>query len=105
MDYFYVDIIVGGIVIAGLAFVAVAALLFLYARFMEWGLQRLEYKRYFSKEGGFLGEELYFIEEITNKFFLPFKNIEVESHISSGIKLEGCDSGMSFFNILKVHFL
>lgn len=81
------------IIIAGLAFGVLAALLFLYKMFMVWGLRKLEYKRYFSVKSAFEGDELYFIEEMTNRFFLPFRNIDVESNVPSGIKLWGCASG------------
>ena len=53
-------------------------------------IKRLTYKRYFSEEGVFEGEDIYFIEEISNRSFVPMFHIEVESNINSNIKLEGC---------------
>ncbi len=87
-----IDIILIGIIVIWLVIIGFTGLLLLYKRFMEWGFKQLEYKRYFSKEGAFEGESVYFIEEMTNRFFLTFREIDVESHISAGIKLEGCDS-------------
>lgn len=86
----YLEIVIIAIIIAGLGFLFITVLLFAYRRFMEWGFSQLEYKRYFTKEGAFEGETVYFVEEMTNGFFLAFKDIAVESHISSGIKLSGC---------------
>ncbi len=99
--YFNADKIAIGIVITAFSFLALVTLIYLYKKFMEWGFHRLEYKRFFSKEGAFEGENIYFIEEMTNRFFLPVRNIDVESHISSGVRLEGCDSG----DDLIQHFL
>lgn len=55
-------------------------------------IKRLEYKRYFSKEGAYEGEEIYLIEELINHSPLPMLNINVESHVVSQIYLEGCES-------------
>ena len=89
---FYFDIILIAILAICLVVLAFTGLLMLYKKFMEWGIKQLEYKRYFSKEGAFEGESVYFIEEMTNNFFLTFREIDVESYISSGIKLLGCTS-------------
>ncbi len=89
----YIDVVLIVVIIASLVIIGFIGLIMLYKRFMEWGFAQLEYKRYFSKEGAFEGESVYFIEEMTNRFFLSFRNIDVESYISSGIKLHGCDSG------------
>lgn len=52
-------------------------------------IKKLEYKRYFSKEGAFQGESIYLIEELINHSFLPMNGIGVESHVTSMIKLQG----------------
>ncbi len=99
--FFNIDFVLTVIIIGMLVIIGFTGLLILYKKFMEWGFKQIEYKRYFSKEGAFEGESVYFIEEVTNRFFLTFREIDVESHISSGIKLEGCD----FADDMIQHFI
>lgn len=53
---------------------------------------KLEYRRYFSQEGAFVGDEIYFVEEIVNHSFFPMLLVDLETHIPSAIKMEGCRS-------------
>ncbi len=52
-------------------------------------VKMLEYKRYFSEKGVFEGEEVYLIEEVTNKSFFPMFRIRIESFVTSKIELAG----------------
>ena len=63
----YIDVVLIVVIIASLVIIGFIGLIMLYKRFMEWGFAQLEYKRYFSKEGAFEGESVYFIEEMTNQ--------------------------------------
>lgn len=60
-------------------------------------IRRLEYKRYFREKGVFEGEETELIEEFTNHSFLPMFVVDVETHVSSLIKMKGCqtDDGLT----------
>lgn len=79
------------IVIALVIFAVIAMVItVLYGACKTFCIKRLEYKRYFSKEGASEGEEIFLIEELSNHSFLPMFNIDVESHVPSMIKLEGC---------------
>jgi len=60
-------------------------------------VRRLEYRRYFGEKGVFEGEETELIEEFTNHSFLPMFVVDVETHVSSLIKMKGCqtDDGLT----------
>ncbi len=60
-------------------------------------MRRLEYRRYFREKGVFEGEETELIEEFTNHSFLPMFVVDVETHVSSWIKMKGCqtDDGLT----------
>lgn len=60
-------------------------------------MRRLEYRRYFREKGVFEGEETELIEEFTNHSFLPMFVVDVETHVSSLIKMKGCqtDDGLT----------
>lgn len=78
--------IIIGIILA--MFIAFCICMFKYAR--RYTLGKLEYKRYFSEEGAYEGNEIFLIEELSNHSFLPMFNIDIESHVTSNIKLSGC---------------
>lgn len=76
-----------------LFFIAGTVLLMILLSFFgkSYSMKKLEYKRYFSEKGEFEGEEVMFIEELTNHSFLPMFRVYVETHITSNIKLKGCE--------------
>lgn len=86
---------VGVLVWITIAIIVIAILflfiIILYNALRVISIKKLEYRRYFSEEGVFEDEELYLIEELANHSFIPMINADVESHISSQIKLEGCE--------------
>jgi len=86
----YINIIIW--IVLGLVGIAllVGLLLILYNGSKVISIKRLKYQRYFSEEGVYEGEPLYLIEELANHSFLPMFHVDVESHITSKIKLDGC---------------
>lgn len=73
-------------------FILFAFLVVSFVFYQIWkgiSIKRLEYRRYFSEEGAFEGDEIYFIEELSNHSLLPMFHIHVESYISSNIRLKG----------------
>lgn len=52
-------------------------------------VKRLKYKRYFSEEGVFEGEEVYLYEVLENHSIFPMFSVNVESYVTSKIQLEG----------------
>ncbi|MBE5922371.1 MAG: DUF58 domain-containing protein [Lachnospiraceae bacterium] len=63
----------------------------LYEVLRALGIKKLEYKRYFSEVGVFEGESLEMIEEVTNHAFFPMLRVDVESYVTSKIRMEGCE--------------
>lgn len=51
--------------------------------------ENIIYRRYFSAEGLFAGEDAYLIEEVTNRTFFPLRNLKIESYVRPELKLEG----------------
>lgn len=87
-------------VFIGLSVFLVAAVLsamFFVAFSRQLCVRRLEYRRYFKEKGVFEGEETELIEEFTNHSFLPMFVVDVETHVSSLIKMKGCqtDDGLT----------
>ncbi len=78
-------------VIIGILAVVCVLITILYGACKTFCIKRLEYKRYFSKEGAFEGDEIYLIEELSNHSFLPMFNIDVESYVPSMVRLKGCE--------------
>ena len=70
--------------------VLIIMLMFLYNASKVISIKRLEYKRYFSEDGIYEGEQLYLVEELSNHSFVPMFHVDVQSHVTSKIKLEGC---------------
>lgn len=79
----------------GLAFLcaaAVSAVAVFVKASRELCLRKLEYRRYFSDKGVFEGGETELVEEFTNYSFVPMFVVDVETHISSEIKMKGCET-------------
>lgn len=55
-------------------------------------VKRLRYRRYFSQEGAFEGQEIFLYEELSNHSLFPMFQICVESYVTSKIRLEGVES-------------
>lgn len=79
------------IIIAVAAFIFV--LFFLYKILRRYALKNLEYKRYFTEKGGFEGQEVELIEELTNHGFFPLLRVDVETHITTKLYMPGVNSG------------
>jgi uncharacterized protein (DUF58 family) len=77
-----------GIIFVILLLILLAAIFVKLSKIMC--VRNLEYHRYFSDEGVFEGEETELIEEFTNHSFVPMFVVDVETHISSKIKMQGC---------------
>ncbi|MBU9713404.1 DUF58 domain-containing protein [Evansella tamaricis] len=60
--------------------------------FKKWGLNKIEYSRYFFDKAVFEGEETEMVEEIINKKFLPIPWLRLESKISSNLVFKQQDS-------------
>ena len=76
-----------------LALVVLVALATLFVKFSRaLCLRKLEYRRYFQRNRVIEGEETELVEEFTNHSFLPMFVVDVETHISSCIKMKGCQS-------------
>ena len=98
-------------------FVVIIVAAALFIKFSkELCIRNLEYHRYFADKGVFEGEETELVEEFTNHSFVPMFVVDVETHISSRIKMQGCqtDDGitqwfisrflvMPFTKIRRVH--
>ncbi len=54
-------------------------------------IRQMEYRRYFSEEGVYEGETVYLVEELKNRSLLPMIGMDIESHITASVALEGCD--------------
>ncbi len=76
--------------LAMLSLVAVGTVLFYVAKTVS--VNRLRYKRYFSQEGAFEGQEIFMYEELSNHSVFPMFQICVESYVTSQIRLEGVES-------------
>ena len=63
----------------------------------ELCIRGLEYHRYFKDKGVFEGEETELVEEFTNHSIFPMFVVDVETHVSSRIKMQGCqtDDGLT----------
>jgi len=86
------NVLLIGIAVMFVVVVLVFLFVILFSVAKAFCIKRLEYKRYFSKEGAFEGEQIYLIEELTNHSFLPMFEVNVESHVVTDVKLEGCVS-------------
>ncbi len=71
---------------------AICFLIILFVLLSMWGkrfsMRKLEYKRYFSYEGVTQGSDIEFIEEFSNNSIFPMFNVDVETHITSKIKMK-----------------
>lgn len=65
----------------------------LYNILKRYSIQNVEYKRYFTEKGAFEGQEVYLVEEFTNRSFLPLFRVGVETHVTTKLYLPGCVSG------------
>lgn len=80
-----------GIMILVVFIVTVFVVVVIFVQFCKaLCIHRLEYKRYFSEDGVFEGDEVELIEEFTNHSFVPMFLVDVETHISAKIKMQGC---------------
>lgn len=68
------------------------ALVFAYINIKRKLLRKIEYKRYFTSDGAFQGEEVSLVEEITNRSAFPLFWVEVEFLIPSGLRIVGMES-------------
>ena len=74
---------------SGLLFVVSLALLLVAATSRLWDkycLSRVEYRRYFSQQRAFFGEEIELTVEITNRKLLPLAWLEVEDEIPTELE-------------------
>lgn len=51
------------------------------------GIKKLSYRRYFTQDGVFEGEDVFLVEEIDNAFFLPLFFVDVEAYIYADLSL------------------
>lgn len=72
-----------------LCILPVIAFVFAYINLKRRFIRKIEYKRYFTSQGAFEGEEVAMVEEITNRSSFPLFKIEVEMLIPSGLLMEG----------------
>ena len=61
----------------------------LYLVSKNYSLNRITYRRFFSETGVFEGEEVCFVEEVTNHSFLPVFRVDIESLVTEEIWLPG----------------
>lgn len=54
-------------------------------------LRKIEYRRFFSCQGAFQGEEVALVEEITNRSALPLFRVNVEFLVPTGLKVLGME--------------
>lgn len=89
-----------------LLFLLPKLLLFFLAFFLYlWGkyysLKNISYKRYFTAEGVFEGEDTQLVEEVANRSFLPVFRTDIESLFSQNLSFYGLssdsDSGLHTF--------
>lgn len=64
-------------------------LLILYLIGKNYSLRQIRYKRYFSPDGAFEGEDISLIEEVTNNSFLPVFRVDIQSLVNEKIQLYG----------------
>lgn len=69
-------------------FLLALGLCLLYAFAKHYSLKRIVYRRYFSAEGVFEGEEVILIEEVQNHCFLPLFCVDIQSHITGKLRLK-----------------
>lgn len=73
-----------GIIIAVLIAILVVVYLILARKYSS----RITYKREFSEKGSYEGDELYLIETISNRSFLPFFFIDIEYYIFNELQYD-----------------
>ena len=92
LEIYQEQMIVIALICAGIA-VTIVVLTILAAIYIKLSrqlcLKELEYRRYFRDEGVFEGDRTELIEEITNHSFLPMFAVDIETHISSKIEMQG----------------
>ena len=92
-----VDLFIRVVLVILLALAAIVIfillLFFLYRLLRRYALKHLEYKRYFTDNGAFEGQETELIEELTNHGFFPMLKVDVETHITTKLYMPGVNSG------------
>lgn len=88
-DLFFLAIVFVGVSVGMVALVILGMLFVKFCR--ELCLRRIEYKRFFQETGVFEGEEIELVEEFTNHSFVPMFLVDVQTHISSKIKMQCCE--------------
>ena len=81
------------LVIAILIVVIISLTYLIYNILKRYSKEKVEYKRYFTEKGVFEGQEVYLVEEFTNRSFLPLFRVSVETHVTAKLFLPGCVSG------------
>ena len=77
------------IILAVAAVLALAALYGLYCFLRAKALKKISYTRRFSEKGSYQGDEIFLIETITNKSFLPLFFITIDYYIYNQLQYDG----------------
>ncbi len=83
------ELITKKILIASIIVLALIILTVVYLILRSKLITRITYKREFSEKGSYEGEEIYLIETITNRSFLPFFFIDIEYYIFNELQYDG----------------
>ncbi|WP_062108892.1 DUF58 domain-containing protein [Bacillus niameyensis] len=74
--------------IAWFIFVTIVIVLLQIYIYGKWGLARVQYKRSFSKQVAFVGEQIEMVDEISNRKLLPVPWLRLESKISAHLQFQ-----------------
>lgn len=91
-DVFIRVVLVTLIIIAAIV-IFIFSLFFVYRLLRSYAVKNLEYKRYFTDNGGFEGQETFLVEELTNHSFFPMLKVDVQSHITTKLYMPGIEGG------------
>ncbi len=83
-DPIFTKLFIAGAVVLGIALLA-AVYLILRSKLIH----KITYTREFSEKGSYQGDEIYLIETITNRSFLPFFFIDIEYYIFNELQYDG----------------
>ena len=78
----------GKIMAAAIIAIVVAVLVVVYFILRSKFITRITYTREFSEKGSYEGDEVYLIETITNRSFLPFFFIDIEYYIFNELQYD-----------------
>ena len=78
----------GALIVGIVLIVLLAVLTVMYLILRAKMITRITYKREFSEKGSYEGDEIYLIETIANRSFLPFFFIDIEYYIFNELQYD-----------------